>query len=168
MIDHLELQVPSWTTGHSQGEDNVVFYAIDVRVTLAGASDDSGSTVSKSVQRRFSDFRRLFDMLCMLYGHDRVPPILPVEESRAQSQSDVIFARREALDKWVRVLALDEAIGRSPQVTAFLQLDKTIKERRRRRGSSSSRRSSASAPGDNEASGSGEDELVGVKAFLAS
>ena len=65
-----EATIPSWTTGHSQGEDNVVYYVLEVKV-FGGAGSDA-PVVLRSVQRRFSDFRRLYDMLCMLYGQDKL------------------------------------------------------------------------------------------------
>ena len=71
--------IASWTTGHSQGEDNVVYYVLELKL-YAPAQGDGGNSggngsdlgVVRSVQRRFSDFRRLYDMLCMLYGNEKM------------------------------------------------------------------------------------------------
>ncbi|QDZ18674.1 hypothetical protein HOP50_02g11770 [Chloropicon primus] len=148
-----EAKIPSWTTGHSQGEDNVVYYVLEVKV-YPGATNKGGEVGSsgnesnngvlvRSVQRRFSDFRRLFDMLCMLYSQEKMmskqipevenSPGFKVEKGGSfargnASQSEVIGARREALDQWVGLLTADDQLSWSPPFTAFLQVDQAIKE----------------------------------------
>ena len=151
------VSVPSWTTGHSQGEDNVVYYNVEVNIFLQGkggdagqeqenqmgASDGTTKTVSRTIQRRFSDFRRLYDMLCMLYGQERMRDKQVPEGQQGQgqggvggggaftggtSQSELIGHRREELDSWMQNLTNDAQLKWSPPVTAFLQVDQAIKE----------------------------------------
>ena len=76
------VSIPSWTTGSAQGEDNVVYYNVEVKISsitgTSGGAEGGGQQnvdLSRTVQRRFSDFRRLYDMLCMLYGAGNVEQV---------------------------------------------------------------------------------------------
>eukprot|EP00213_Chloropicon_mariensis_P007598 CAMPEP_0197473020 /NCGR_PEP_ID=MMETSP1309-20131121/4311_1 /TAXON_ID=464262 /ORGANISM="Genus nov. species nov., Strain RCC998" /LENGTH=516 /DNA_ID=CAMNT_0043011917 /DNA_START=176 /DNA_END=1723 /DNA_ORIENTATION=+ len=199
------VSIPSWTTGSAQGEDNVVYYNVEVKISsitgTSGGAEGGGQQnvdLSRTVQRRFSDFRRLYDMLCMLYGAgnvEQVPDSQAADFTGASSQSEIIGIRREELDKWVKSLASNGQVSWSPPVTAFLQVDQALKEhkmssqspggggggffRRRRRSSRSNSVTSSTSDQDSRdlAQGAGRarnnmppasNELNELKTFLAS
>jgi len=111
--------IPSWTT-HIISEENVVLYRVEVRVQPPG----SEHTKSRSVLRRFSDFRRLNAALRAKMPARMKGKEVPSKKAfmRVNSNVDLIEKRRRQLEEWLWALLGDSEISSSRELANFLEL----------------------------------------------
>mmetsp|Transcript_38029 Transcript_38029/g.107430 ORF Transcript_38029/g.107430 Transcript_38029/m.107430 type:complete len:536 (+) Transcript_38029:486-2093(+) len=151
--------VPSWTT-HTILDESVVLYRVEVRVQAPG----SEHTKTRSVLRRYSDFRRLHASLkahmpARMKGKDT-----PAKKTflRVNSNVELIEKRRSSLEEWLWVLLSDGEISRSRELSHFLELHAATGQQRLPSGSgvpsSSGPMSEGSVGEHGEPSSSGADD----------
>eukprot|EP00873_Tetraselmis_striata_P037282 jgi/Tetstr1/457546/TSEL_044115.t1 len=111
--------VPSWTT-HRIADENVVLYRVESRVQAPGADHPK----TRSVLRRFSDFRRLHASL-----KAKMPALMKGKDApskrtlyRINSSVDQIERRRRDLEQWLWALLGDRQISCSRELAQFLEL----------------------------------------------
>lgn len=134
--------------GNHLGENGVIYYNLEVGIQQKDNASAAAFTKTRNVQRRFSDFRRLYAMLCELYPdhmEDKEPPPKNLL-ARVNATRELIDERRDLLEKWLWKVISDEKIAKSAPLSAFLQLDQAARSAVRRQSLSKASTSQSASP----------------------
>ncbi|CAD7701067.1 unnamed protein product [Ostreobium quekettii] len=122
------VRIPDYTKEETQGEDDVVYYQVDVLVQPPGSSEPSAPS---TVWRRFSEFRQLHTNLktalpTLFKSKDLDPP--PKKSLRFVNNSEKLLnERRQGLETWLWALMSRREIAQSREMRAFLQLHLAVR-----------------------------------------
>ncbi|KAG6426049.1 hypothetical protein SASPL_110263 [Salvia splendens] len=110
--------VPSWSIfSESSGSEPVVFYRVQV-----GLQSPEGTTTTREVLRRFSDFLKLSSDLKQSFRNKKLPPAPPKGLLRMKNRT-LLEERRCFLEDWMARLLSDIDVSRSAPVACFLELE---------------------------------------------
>jgi hypothetical protein len=104
----------------SQSGEAIVLYACEV-----GVESDSGEKATRTVFRRYSDFRMLAQQLRTELGPDKPLPPVPAKQRFQRvitGQDDLVDQRKRALESWLWDLLSDVHVAHSKALTTFLEL----------------------------------------------
>ncbi|DBA71498.1 TPA: hypothetical protein ACH3X2_011287 [Trebouxia sp. C0005] len=114
--------IPSWTQATLEGDENIVFYRVEVKV-LPPEADAAPRT--RSVLRRFSHFTKLHARLKEELGNKKMAKLEPPSKNRlvgVNKRPDLVEKRRRELESWLWKLIGDGEIARSRVLNNFLEL----------------------------------------------
>ncbi|KAL0051955.1 hypothetical protein WJX82_005290 [Trebouxia sp. C0006] len=114
--------IPSWTQATLEGDENIVFYRVEVKV-LPPEVDAAPRT--RSVLRRFSHFTKLHARLKEELGNKKMAKLEPPSKNRlvgVNKRPDLVEKRRRELESWLWKLIGDGEIARSRVLNNFLEL----------------------------------------------
>ncbi|XP_047960127.1 PX domain-containing protein EREX-like [Salvia hispanica] len=110
--------IPSWSIfAESSGSEPVVFYRVQV-----GLQSPEGTTTTREVLRRFSDFLKLSSDLKQSFRNKKLPPAPPKGLLRMKNRT-LLEERRCFLDDWMARVLSDIDVSRSAPVACFLELE---------------------------------------------